>query len=119
MNKSYHSTIDDIPLRVCRNRNANYIGLTIDPEDTALGSHANLDADINDDEDQSSDCEDEEGEDGDHAEVGTNCLCDETSSTFSVNDIMQSYLGSSLSKSFFGNRFDGEAGKDDDLLEDS
>ena len=33
---------------------------------------------------------------------------------------MQSCLGSSLSKSFFGNRFDSEAGKDDDdLLEES
>ena len=119
INKSHHSTIDDIPFRVSRNRDANSIGFTIGPEDAAFGSHANLDASVDDDKDQSSDCEDEEGEDGDDAEVGTNCLCDETSSTLSVNDIMQSCLGSSLSKSFFGNRFDREAGKYDDLLEDS
>ena len=104
--KPYHSLIDDILFRVYRNHDENSIGFTIVSED--------------DDADLSSDCEYEEGEDGDDAEVGTDCLRGETSSTFSVNEIMQSCLGSSLSKSFFGNRFDSEAGKDDnDLLEES
>ena len=120
INKSYHSTIDDIPFRVYRNRDANSIGFTIVPEDLAFGSHTSLDTSIDTDEDLSSDCEDEEGEDCDDAEVGTDCLNDETSSNFSVNEIMQSCLGSSLSKSFFGNRFDNEAGQDDnDLPEES
>ena len=49
INKSYHSMIDDIPLRVYRNRDANSIDFTIAPEDVAFGSHANLDTSVNDD----------------------------------------------------------------------
>ena len=49
-------------------RDAHSIGLAILPEDVAFGSHANLDTSVDGDQDLSSDCEDEEGEDGD-AEV--------------------------------------------------
>eukprot|EP00794_Sanderia_malayensis_P001646 gene1646-biopygen1516 len=102
INKSYHSTIDDIPFRVYRNRETSSLNFTIVPDDTIFFVESEeLLTPASEDEDTIDSCDggdDDYDDDNDDDDKRSDC---KGTSTCSVEDLLQSCVGSSLSKSCF------------------
>eukprot|EP00794_Sanderia_malayensis_P007977 gene7977-biopygen6477 len=105
INKSYHSTIDDIPFRVYRNRETSSLNFTIVPDDTVFFvENEELSTPDSEDEDEDTCDSDDDGDDDDDDDDGDDKRSDcKGTSMCSVEDLLQSCVGSSLSKSCFSN----------------
>ena len=108
INKSYHFTIDDIPFRVYRNRDCNSLGFTTIPEDSVLKA-SSVASNNSSSDDEATSCADDglssSGEEDSPLKkefVDCSATADASSQkTISATEIMQSCLGSSLSKTLF------------------
>ena len=94
INKSYHSTIDDIPFRIYRNKEASSLEYVFVPDDVSFTTCSN-EVQVDEESEDDDDYEEEYEDDDDESEIGTD------NSPMTEQELMQSCLGSCLNKSLF------------------